>query len=139
MNSDTSTEETNDKLKRIEEGLRYLIDLDLFDAFYDEIWSKDTAKLLERYRDESSYTDLPLEETEDIKQQVVEWFGEDYGLAEIGGEFWLVSVGSIDEGGNKWWFKVKINTDNLETARKVVLLERCLPGKYCNIYAATER
>ncbi|MCZ7393012.1 MAG: hypothetical protein ABOK23_02930 [Candidatus Methanoperedens sp.] len=139
MNFDTRTEDTNDKLKRIEEGLRYLIDLELFDAFYDEIWSKDTARLLERYRDESSYTDLPLEETEGIKQQVVEWFGEDYGLAEIDGEFWLVSVGSIDEGGNKWWFKVKINTDNLETARKVVLLERCLPGKYCNIYAATER
>jgi hypothetical protein len=28
MNFDTSTEETNDKLERIEEGLRYLIDLD---------------------------------------------------------------------------------------------------------------
>jgi hypothetical protein len=136
MNFDTSAEDTNDKLKRIEEGLRYLIDLDLFDAFYDEIWSKDTAKLLERYKGESSYYDLPLEETEDIKQQVVEWFGEDYGLAEIDGEFWLVSVGSIDEGGNKWWFKVRINTDDLETAHKVVLLERCLPGKYCTIYAA---
>jgi hypothetical protein len=72
MNLDTSTEETNDKLKRIEEGLRYLIDLDLFDAFYDEIWSKDTTRLLDRYKDESSYTDLPLEETEDIKQHVAE-------------------------------------------------------------------
>ncbi len=132
---ESSTEETSDKLKQIEEGLRYLIDLDLFDAFYDELWSKETARLLDRYKDESSYHDLSLEETEDTKRQVTEWLGDDYGLAEIDGEFWLVSVGSIDEGGNKWWFKIRIKTDNIETARKVVLVERCLPGKYCNVYA----
>ncbi len=132
---ESSGEEISDKVKQIEEGLRYLIDLDLFDAFYDDIWSKETAGLLERYKDESTYHDLSLEETEDTKQQVTEWFGEDYGLAEIDGEFWLVSVGSIDEGGNKWWFKIKIKTDNIDTARKVVLMERCLPGKYCNVYA----
>ncbi len=131
----SSREDISDKLKQIEEGLRYLIDLDLFDAFYDDIWSRETARLLEKYKDESSYHDLSLEETEDTKRQVVEWFGKDYGLAERDGEFWLVSVGSIDEGGNKWWFKIRIKTDNIETARKVVLMERCLPGKYCNIYA----
>lgn len=131
----SSTEEISDKLKQIEEGLRYLIDLDLFDAFYDEIWSKETARLLDRYKDESSYHDLPLEETEETRRHIIEWFGEDYGLAEMDGKFWLVSVGSIDEGGNKWWFKIRIKTDNIDTARKVVLMERCLPGKYCNIYA----
>ncbi len=130
---ESSTEEISDKLKQIEEGLRYLIDLDLFDAFYDELWSKETAGLLDRYMDESSYHDLSLEETEDAKRQVTEWFGEDYGLAEIDGEFWLVSVGSVDEGGNKWWFKIRIKTNNIETASKVVLMERCLPGKYCNV------
>jgi len=31
---------------------------------------------------------------------VTEWFGEDYGLAVINGEFWMV-VGSVEEGGNK--------------------------------------
>ncbi len=131
----SSTEEISDKLKQIEEGLRYLIDLDLFDAFYEEIWSKETARLLDRYKDESSYRDLSREETEETKSQVTEWFGEDYGLADIDGEFWLASIGSIDEGGNKWWFKIKIKTDDIETARKVVLMERCLPGKYCNVYA----
>ncbi len=131
---ESSTEEISDKLKQIEEGLRYLIDLDLFDAFYDDIWSKETARLLDRYKDGSSYHDLSLEETDDAKRQVTEWFGEDYGLGEISGEFWLVSVGSIDEGGNKWWYKIKINTDSIETARKVMLMERCLPGKYCNVY-----
>ncbi|GEM_PF-4377916 len=68
-------------------------------------------------KDKSSFYDLPLEKTDSTIQQVVEWFGEDYGLALINGEFWMVSVGSIDEGGNKWWFKIKINTDDLEIAR----------------------
>ncbi len=123
----------NDKLRQIEEGLNYLDDLGLFDAFYEEIWSKETIRLLDRYIDEKEYHDLSLEETEPVKQQVVEWFGEDYGLAVVDGEFWMVSVGSVDEGGNKWWYKIKLNTDNLVTARKIVLLNKCLPGKYCDV------
>ncbi len=134
MNSDT--EQISDKLKIIEDGLRYLIDLDLLDAFYNEIWSKDTPKLLERYMDKNSYYDLPLEETDDAKQHVVEWFGEDYGLAIIRNEFWMISVGSVDEGGNKWWYKIRINTDKKEIAQKVILFDKCLPGKYCNLYVA---
>ncbi len=64
---------------------------------------------------------------------MIEWFGNDYGLAEIKGEFWMLAVGSVDEGGNKWWYKIKLNTDNLETARKVVLLDKCLPGRVCEV------
>jgi hypothetical protein len=40
------------------------------------------------------------------------------------------SVGSVDEGGNKWWFKMKLNTDDIETARKVILLDKCRPRRY---------
>ena len=133
MNIDTNME-TTEKLRNIEEGLKYLAELGLLDTFYDEIWKKETGKLLDKYIDQSTYHDLPLEETDEAKEQVVEWFGEDYGLAEINGEFWMVSVGSVDEGGNKWWFKIKLNTDDLETARKVVLFDKCMPGKYCNLY-----
>ncbi len=134
MNSDA--EQISDRLKIIEDGLRYLFDLDLLDAFYDEIWSKDTPRLLERYMDKNSYYDLPLEETDDEKKHVVEWFGEDYGLAIICDEFWMISVGSVDEGGNRWWYKIRINTDKEEIARKVILFDKCLPGKYCNLYVA---
>ena len=129
MNSDRDIEQTSTKLERIEEGLRYLIDLNLLDAFYDEIWKKNTLKLLDKYKDKSSFYDLPLEKTDSTIQQVVEWLGEEHGLALINCEFWMVSVGSIDEGGNKWWFKIKINTDDLETARKVILLNKLLIGK----------
>lgn len=118
---------TNDKLKRIQEGLEYLADLDLIDAFYDGIWSTEgTYRLLDIYKDKNQYYDLPLEETDTVKQQVIEWFGKDHGLAKIEGEFWMLSVGSVEEGGNKWWFKIKLNTDNLETARKVVMFDKFL-------------
>src|SRR5574337_140419 len=116
---------TSVKLEWIQEGLEYLADLDLLDAFYDKIWcSEDTHRLLDRYKDKTQYFDLPLEETDKAKQHVIEWFGEDYGLAEIDCNYWIVAVGSVDEGGNKWWFKIKLNTDDLETARKVTLLDK---------------
>lgn len=118
---------TSVKLERMKEGLGYLADLDLLDAFYDETWcSEDTHRLLDRYKDKSQYFDLPLEETDKAKQSVIEWFGDGYGLAEMDCKYWIVAVGSIDEGGNKWWFKVKLNTDDLETARKITLLDKFL-------------
>lgn len=135
MNLDRGIEQTSSKLEKIEEGLRYLIDLNLLDAFYYEVWRKDTIKLLDKYKDKSSFYDLPLEKTDSTIQQVVEWFGEDHGLALINDEFWMVSVGSIDEGGNKWWFKIKINTDDRETARKVILLNKLLIGSVKQVHA----
>lgn len=63
------------KLKMIENGLRYLADLDLFDTFYDKIWSKDIPRLLETYMDEKSYHDIPIEENDEVKRHIVEWFG----------------------------------------------------------------
>ncbi|VVB89146.1 Uncharacterised protein [uncultured archaeon] len=127
-------QETDEKVKQIEEGLSYLTDLGLLDEFYEEVWRKSTIKFLDdKFKDESEYYDIPLEETEEAKQHVIEWFGVDYGLAKVNCEYCMVSVGSIDEGGNKWWYKIKLKTDDQETARKVILLDKCLPGKYCNI------
>lgn len=124
---------TDDKVRQIEEGLKYLAELDLLDDFYANVWKEGVTRLLERYKDQSEYRDLSLEETDGVKRKVVEWFGDDYGLAEIDHEFWMVSVGSIDEGGNKWWYKIKLNTEDQEKAKKIVLMEKCLPGKYCNV------
>jgi hypothetical protein len=105
MNSDRSTIQKNDKYKKMEVGLKCLRDLNLLDDFFDETWKEGTDKFLDRYEDTKSFYDLPLEETDEVIEQVTEWFGDDYGLAVIDGEFWMVSVGSVDEGGNKWWFK----------------------------------
>ncbi len=138
MSPDTSVE-TTEKMKQIEEGLKYLAELDLLDTFYDKIWKKETGRLLDKQIVQSEYHDLALEETDEVKQHVVEWFGEDYGLAKINSEFWMVSLGSVDEGGNKWWYKIKLNTDDLEIARKVVLFDKCMPGKYCNLYITAKQ
>jgi hypothetical protein len=65
-----------------------------------------------------------------VIDMVTEWFGDDYGLAVIDGEFWMVAVGSVEEGGNRWWFKMRLKTDDIETARKVILLDKCRPMRY---------
>jgi hypothetical protein len=130
MSSDRNTEQTKDKVKKIEMGLGCLRDLNLLDDFFDETWKEGIDRFLDKYEDKKSFYDLPLEETNKVIDQVTEWFGDDYGLAVIDGEFWMVSVGSVDEGGNKWWFKMRLKTDDIETARKVILLDKCRPRRY---------
>ncbi len=130
MGMERNTEQTKDKFKKIEMGLKCIRDLDLLDDFYDETWKEGTDKFLDKYEDKKSFYDMSLEETGKVLEQVTEWFGDDYGLAVIDGEFWMVAVGSVEEGGNKWWFKMKLNTDNIETARKIILLDKCRPGRY---------
>ncbi len=130
MNLETKTEEVQEKYKKMEVGLKCLRDLNLLDNFFDETWKEGTEKFLNKYEDKGSFYDLPLEETDKVLGQVTEWFGDDYGLAIIDGDFWMVSVGSVDEGGYKWWFKMKLNTDDIETARKIILLDKCRPSRY---------
>ncbi len=130
MNPETDIEQTEDKFKKIEIGLKCLSDLNLIDDFYAKSWKQGTQKFLDKYEDKNTFYDLPLQETDDALSKVTEWFGDDYGLAVMDGEFWMVSVGSVDEGGYKWWFKMKLNTDNIETARKVILLDKCRPSRY---------
>ncbi|HEX7574914.1 MAG TPA: hypothetical protein VF360_00925 [Candidatus Methanoperedens sp.] len=130
MNSGKDAEKTQEKFKKIEMGLKCIRDLNLLDDFYDDTWKEGTEKFLDKYEDKKSFYDLPLEETDKFIERVTEWFGEDYGLAVIDGEFWMVAVGSVEEGGNKWWFKMRLKTDDIETARKVILLDKCRPRRY---------
>jgi hypothetical protein len=129
MSSERNTEQTKDKFKKIEMGLKCIRDLNLLDDFFDETWKEGTEKFLDKYEDEKSFYDLPLEETDKVLDQVTEWFGDDYGLAVIDGEFWMVAVGSVEEGGNKWWFKMRLKTDDIATARKVIMLDKCRPKR----------
>jgi predicted transcriptional regulator len=130
MSLDRRTEPAKDKFKKIEVGLKCLRDLNLLDDFFDETWKEGTDKFLDRYEEKKSFYDLSLEETDKVIEKVTEWFGDDYGLAVIDGEFWMVAVGNVEEGGNKWWFKMKLKTDDIETARKVILLDKCRPRRY---------
>jgi hypothetical protein len=130
MNSGKDAEKTQEKFKKIEMGLKCIRDLNLLDDFYDDTWKEGTEKFLDKYEDKKSFYDLSLEETDKFIERVTEWFGEDYGLAVIDGEFWMVAVGSVEEGGNKWWFKMRLKTDDIETARKVILLDKCRPRRY---------
>jgi hypothetical protein len=123
MSSNKGSEKTQDKLKKIEMGLKCIRDLNLLDDFYDETWKEGTEKFLDKYEDKKSFYDLPLEETNKVIDMVTEWFGDDYG-------FWMVAVGSVEEGGNRWWFKMRLKTDDIETARKVILLDKCRPMRY---------
>lgn len=104
--------------------------MNLLDDFFDEAWKEGTERFLDKYEDKKSFYDLPYEETDKVLEQVTEWFGDDYGLAVIDGEFWMVSMASVEEGGNKWWFKIRLNTNDIETARKVILLDKCRPRRY---------
>lgn len=127
---DTKSEKTEDKFKKIEMGLKCIRDLNLLDNFFDESWKNGTEKYLDKYEDKKSFYDLPLEETDKVLEQVTEWFGDDYGLAIIDGKLWMIGVGSVEEGGNKWWFKMRLKTEDIETARKVILLDKCRPKRY---------
>ena len=130
MSMDMNTEQTKEKFKKMEVGLKCLRDLNLLDEFFDETWTVGTEKFLDKYEDKKSFYDLPLEETDKVLKKVTEWFGDDYGLAVIEGKFWMVAVGSVEEGGNKWWFKMRLKTDDIEIARKVILLDKCRPRRY---------
>ncbi len=123
-------EQAKDKFEKMEVGLKCLRDLNLLDDFFDETWKKGTEKFLEKYEDKKSFYDLPLEKTDEVLKKVTEWFGDDYGLAVIDGKFWMVAVGSVEEGGNKWWFKMRLKTNDIEVARKVILLDKCRPQRY---------
>ena len=130
MMSDTNTEKTKEKFTKIEMGLKCIRDLNLLDDFFDETWKEGIDKFLDKYEDKKSFYDLSLEETDKVIEKVNEWFGDDYGLAVIDGKFWMVAVGSVEEGGNKWWFKMRVKTDDIEIARKVILLDKCRPKRY---------
>ncbi len=127
---DRNPEPTKNKYQKIEMGLKCLRDLNLLEDFFDDTWKEGVDKFLDKYEDKKSFYDLPYEETDKIMENVVEWFGDDYALAVIDDGYWMVSVASVEEGGNKWWFKMRLNTDDIETARKIILLDKCRPQRY---------
>jgi hypothetical protein len=67
------------------------------------------------YSDDSTWVEF-------FKSRVVEWFGQYYGLVVIDTEYWLLSFALLTDNGVKLWDFSQIDTEDLESARKLVKL-----------------
>ncbi len=111
-------------LDKIKQMLDYLYDIDMLNYMLDdELFYHLLDELNDKYvidiDPEHSFSD----DSEEIKaiNTIVERYGEDYILAVKDGGYILLSLSMIEDD-TRYWDMSKIDTDNLETARKVVFL-----------------
>lgn len=109
---------SKEELDRVHEVVNGLYGLDLLDSF----WYPFTIEIiLDNLRnkylnyDDGDYSD-DSEKVKDLKTKVVEWVDENDGIVIIDEEYFTL-VKEFD-----YWLFGKINTDNLETAKKIILL-----------------
>ncbi len=116
----------------IEEILRSSIEDINKDKLYPiyKLWHKDdypdfldalTGYLTDKLFFDECYYSYDSDKVEFVKSKVIEWFGEDDGLALIDNEYWLLSYAFTDKG-IKFWDISKIDTVDLENAKKLVKL-----------------
>ena len=118
-------EEKNKKdLNKLKQILDYLCEIDMLDFISkDELFYHLYNELDEKYlvdidpKDSSSFSDDD-EVVEAIKQNIIEWFGENFGLGVKDGEYYFLTFDMKVED-MKYWFVSKMKVDNLETAKKV--------------------
>lgn len=67
------------------------------------------------------YYSFDTDKVQFVRSKIIEWFGEYNGLALIDDEYWLLSYAFTDEG-IKFWDISKIDTVDLEKAKKLVKL-----------------
>lgn len=118
-------EEKNKKdLNRLKQILDYLYDIDTLDFISkDELFYHLYNELDEKYlvdidpKDSSSFSDND-EVVEAIKPNIIEWFGENFGLGVKDGEYYFLTFDKkVDD--MEYWYVSKMKVDNLETAKKV--------------------
>ena len=118
-------EEKNEKdLNKLKQILDYLCEIDMLDFISkDELFYHLYNELDEKYlvdidpKDSSSFSDDD-EVVEAIKQNIIEWFGENFGLGVKDGEYYFLTFDMKVEDV-KYWYISKMKVDNLETAKKV--------------------
>ena len=118
-------EEKNEKdLNKLKQILDYLCEIDMLDFISkDELFYHLYNELDEKYlvdidpKDSSSFSDDD-EVVEAIKQNIIEWFGENFGLGYKDGEYYFLTFDMKVEDV-KYWYISKMKVDNLETAKKV--------------------
>lgn len=109
---------SKEELDTVHEVVNSLYGLDLLDSF----WYPFTIEIIldslrNKYLnyDDDEYSD-DSEKVKDLKSKIVEWVDENDGIVIIDGEYFTL-VKEFD-----YWLFGKINTDNLETAKKIILL-----------------
>lgn len=115
-------EESNKKdLNKLKQILDYLYDIDMLDFISkDELFYHLYNELDEKYLvdiDPSSFSDDD-DVVEAIKPNIIEWFGENFGLGVKDGEYYFLTF-DMKVGDMKYWYVSKMKVDNLETAKKV--------------------
>ena len=114
--------ENKKNLNKLKQILDYLYDVDMLDFILEsEIFYHLFNELDEKYlvdiNSEYSFSDDD-EEVKDIKSNIIEWFGEDFGLGFKDGEYYFLSL-NFKEDDMKYWYVSKMKVDNLEKAKKV--------------------
>ena len=87
--------------------------LDFLDILTDHLVTGDGEEYC--YSEDSEWTEF-------FKSKILEWFGEEHGLASIDGEYWLLMEAVVDNENEKFWSLHLIETDNLDKAKKLVKL-----------------
>ena len=109
---------SKEELDTVHEVVNSLYGLDLLDSFWYPFTIENILdNLRDKYLnyDDDEYSD-DSEKVKDLKSKIVEWVDENDGIVIIDGEYFTL-VKEFD-----YWLFGKINTDNLETAKKIILL-----------------
>lgn len=101
----------------IDKGLiysKYKFDEQNFPNFLDKVSDHFSPMDDNFYSDDSNWAEF-------FKSKIIEWFGEEHGLVKIDDDFWLLSNALTNDGIRFWDFS-RIDTDNIERAKKLVKL-----------------
>ena len=111
--------------------LDYLYDLDMLyhileDKMFYDIFSNLFSKLSDKYLISTDLDYRPLsEDSKEVKaMKPIEWFGEDHGFVIKNKQYFLLTC--VVEYGIKYVYIDRIDTDNLEMARKIVSIFKYL-------------
>ena len=123
-NMNEKEEENKKNLNKLKQILDHLCDIDMLDfileneLFYHLFNELDEKYLVDIYpSDTSSFSDGE-KEFKTIEPNIIEWFGENFGLAVKDGEYYLLSL-DMKHDDISYWYISKMKVDNVETAKKV--------------------
>lgn len=122
MNKKQSDKIILDKLKQ---ALDYLYDVNmLHHIFKDEMFYAIFSNLFPELDDkylisiDQEYESFSEDSKEVRAMKPIEWFGEDHGLVIKDNQYFLIT--RVTEYGEKCYYIDRINSNNLEMARKIV-------------------
>ena len=116
-------EENKKNLNKLKQIMDYLCDIDMLDfivedeLFYHLFNELDTKYLVDLDPSDSSFSH-DSKEFKAIEPNIIEWFGENFGLGVKDGEYYFMSFDMKDKDVSYWYIS-KMKVDNLETAKKV--------------------